>query len=56
MVALALVIWLVATVAVAVPVGLMLRSLDSADAEEVVDPVELEEAIGRHPSQRPKVA
>jgi hypothetical protein len=56
MVALALVIWLVATLAVAAPVGLVLRRLDSSDPEEVVDPIELQEAMGRHPSQQPKVA
>jgi len=56
MVALALVIWLLATVLLAVPVGLLLRRLDKDDVEELVDPVELHEAMGRHPSQRPKVA
>jgi hypothetical protein len=56
MVALALVLWVLATVLVAAPVAFVLRRLDTADAEEVVDPVELQEAIGRHPSQRPKVA
>ena len=56
MVALAIVIWLVATVLVAVPVSLVLRRLDTDDVEELVDPVELHEAMGRHPSQPPKVA
>ena len=56
MVALALVIWVLATVLVAVPVSLLLRQRDSADVEEAVDPVELNEAMGRHPSQRRKVA
>jgi hypothetical protein len=56
MVALAIVLWLLATVLVAVPVSLMFRRLDAAEVEEPVDPVELHEAIGRHPSQRPKVA
>ena len=56
MVALSLVLWLVATVLVAVPVSLLLRRLDAADIEDPVDPVELDEAMRRHPSQRPKVA
>ena len=56
MVALAIVLWVLATVLVAVPVSLLLRRLDVADVEELVDPVELNEAMGRHPSQRPKVA
>ena len=56
MTALALVLWVLATVLVAVPVSFLLRSLDAADVEEVIDPVELQEAIDRHPSQRPKVA
>ena len=54
--ALAIVLWLLATVLVAVPVSLLLRHLDAADVEEVVDPVELHDAMGRHPSRRPKVA
>ena len=56
MLALAIVLWVVATVAVAVPVSLLLRRLDASNVEEPVDPVELHAAIGRHPSQRPKVA
>ena len=57
MVALALVLWLLATALVALPVALLLRRVDhGADVEEPVDPVELHEAMGRHPSQRPKVA
>jgi hypothetical protein len=56
MVALAIVVWFLATVVVAVPVSLVLRRLDAADVEEPIDPVELDEAMGRHPSQRPKVA
>jgi hypothetical protein len=57
MVALALVLWLLATALVALPVALLLRRLDrGADVEEPVDPVELHEAMGRHPSQRPQVA
>jgi hypothetical protein len=56
MVALALVIWLVATAAVGVAAGLVLRRLERVAPEEVVDPVELEESMRRHPSQRPKVA
>jgi hypothetical protein len=56
MLALALLIWLLATVVVAVPVSLLLRSVDRADVEEPVDPAELNEAMGRHPSRRPKVA
>ena len=56
MAALALVLWVLATVLVAAPVALLLRRLDAADVEEVVDPVELQEAIDRHPSQRSKVA
>jgi len=54
--ALAIALWLLATVLVAVPVSLLLRHLDGDDVEEPVDPVELHEAMGRHPSQRPKVA
>ena len=53
---LAIALWLLATVVVAVPVSLLLRHLDDADTEEVVDPVELHDAMGRHPSRRPKVA
>jgi len=56
MVALALVIWFLATALVALPVALLLRRLDDADIEDPVDPVELDEAMGRHPSRRPKVA
>jgi len=56
MLALAIVLWLAATVLVAVPVSLLLRRLDAADVEEPIDPVELDEAMGRHPSRRPKVA
>jgi len=56
MVALSLVLWVLATVLVAVPVSLLLRRLDGEDVEEPVDPVELDEAMGRHPSRRPKVA
>jgi hypothetical protein len=53
--ALAILIWLLATVVVGVPVGLLLRRLDAPDVEEVIDPAELHEAMGRHPS-RSKVA
>jgi hypothetical protein len=56
MVALALVLWVLATVLVAVPASLLLRRLDATDEEEFVDPVELHDAMVRHPSQRPKVA
>jgi hypothetical protein len=56
MAALAILIWVLATVVVGVPVGLLLRRLDTAEVEEVVDPAELHEAMGRHPSQPPKVA
>jgi hypothetical protein len=56
MVALALLLWVLATVVVAVPVSLVLRRLDSTDLEEPVDPAELDEAMGRHPSRQPKVA
>ena len=57
MVALALVLWVLATVVLAVPVGMFLRRRDSAELEEPVDPVELNEAMHRHPSwRRPKVA
>jgi hypothetical protein len=56
MTALAIVIWVLATVLVAIPVSLLLRRLDATDVEEPVDPVELDEAMGRHPSRRPKVA
>jgi hypothetical protein len=54
--ALAIALWLLATVLVAVPVSLVLRHLDDDELEELVDPVELHEAKGRHPSRRPKVA
>ncbi len=56
MVALALVLWLLSTALVALPVALLLRRLDADDIEDPVDPVELDEAMGRHPSRRPKVA
>ena len=56
MVVLALVLWVVVTTAVAVLVSFVLRHLDAPSAEETVDPVELHEAMGRHPSRRPKVA
>jgi len=56
MVALALVLWVLVTALLAAPVALLLRRLDHAEPEEVIDPVELEEAMGRHPSRRPKVA
>jgi len=55
MVALAILIWLLATVAVGVPASFLLRRLDAVEIEEVIDPVELHEAMGRHPS-RSKVA
>lgn len=55
MVALALVLWILATLLVALPVSLLLRRLDGDDVEDPVDPVELHEAMGRHPS-RSKVA
>ena len=55
-VVLAIVLWLLATTAVAVPVALLLRHLADADTEEPVDPFELDEAMGRHPSRRAKVA
>jgi len=54
--ALAIALWLLATVLVAVPVSLVLRHLDGDDLEEPVDPIELDDAMGRHPSRRPKVA
>ena len=54
--ALAIVLWLLATACVAVPAALLLRHLDDADVDEPVDPVELHEAMGRHPSRRAKVA
>ena len=53
MVALAFVLWVLATVVLAVPVGMFLRRRDSAELEEPVDPVELNEAMHRHPSWRP---
>jgi len=56
MVLLALALWLLATVVVAVPVALALRRLDGGDVEPPVDEAELGEAMGRHPSRRPKVA
>ncbi|MBV8386603.1 MAG: hypothetical protein JO155_07420 [Acidimicrobiia bacterium] len=57
MVALAFVLWVLATVVLAVPVGMVLRRRDGAELEEPVDPVELNEAMHRHPSwRRPKVA
>ena len=56
MVALALVLWVLVTVLLAAPVAFLLRRLDNTDVEEVIDPVELQEAMDRHPSQRPKVA
>ena len=56
MAALALVLWVLATLLVAAPVAFLLRRLDTVDVEEIVDPVELQEAMDRHPSQRPKVA
>ncbi|MBV9410400.1 MAG: hypothetical protein JO148_02290 [Acidimicrobiia bacterium] len=58
MVALALVLWVLATVLVAVPVALVLRRVDGdgGGEEEFVDPAELQEAMHRHPSRRPKVA
>jgi hypothetical protein len=56
MVFLALALWALATVLVAVPVSLMLRRLDEAEVEEPVDPAELLEAMGRHPARRAKVA
>ena len=55
-VVLAIVLWLLATTAVAVPVALLLRHLADADTEEPVDPLELDEAMGRHPSRRARVA
>jgi hypothetical protein len=56
MVLLALALWVLATVLVAVPVSLTLRRLDETDVEEPVDPAELHEAMGRHPTRRTKVA
>ncbi len=56
MVAIALVAWLVATVLVAVPVGVVLRRMDGQEVEELIDPVELRDAMRRHPSQSQKVA
>ena len=54
--ALAIALWLLATVLVAVPVSLLLRHFDRDDEEELVDPVEVHAAMGRHPSRRPRVA
>jgi hypothetical protein len=56
MVFVALAVWVVATVVVGVPVALLLRRIEPSDTEELVDPVELGEAMGRHPSRRQKVA
>jgi hypothetical protein len=56
MVLLALALWVLATVLVAVPVSLTLRRLDETELEETVDPAELHEAMGRHPTRRAKVA
>ena len=50
-------LWVLATVVLAVPVGMFLRRRDSAELEEPVDPVELQQSMHRHPSwRRPKVA
>ena len=54
--ALAIALWLLATVLVAVPASLLLRQLDGDALEEPIDPAQLHEAMGRHPSRRPKVA
>ena len=56
MVSLALALWLLATVVVAVPIALVLRRLDGGDVEPPIDEAELGEAMGRHPSRRAKVA
>jgi hypothetical protein len=56
MVFVALVLWALATVLVAVPVSFMLRRVDEPDEDVPVDPAELDQAMGRHPSQRAKVA
>jgi hypothetical protein len=56
MVLVALALWVLATVLVAVPVSVTLRRLDETDVEEPVDPAELHAARGRHPTRRAKVA
>jgi hypothetical protein len=53
MVFLALAVWVVATVLLAVPAAVALRRLD---VEEPVDDVQLTEAMRRHPSRRPRAA
>jgi hypothetical protein len=56
MVLLALALWLLATVLLAVPASLLLRRLDALDVEEPIDEAELDAAMGRHPSRRPRAA
>jgi hypothetical protein len=56
MVLLALALWLLATVVVAIPASLVLRHLDGGEVEPPVDEAELNEAMSRHPSQRANVA
>ncbi|MBV8159708.1 MAG: hypothetical protein JO265_02180 [Acidimicrobiia bacterium] len=56
MMVLAIVLWALATAIVAVPVSVLLRHLDAGQVEEPIDPTERREAMGRHPSRRPRVA
>lgn len=52
MVFVALALWLALSLLIAVPVSLLLRHLDGrVEQEEAIDPVELDEAMARHPSR-----
>jgi hypothetical protein len=54
MVFVALALWLALSLLIAVPVSMLLRHLDERrdEQEEPIDPVELDEAMARHPSRR----
>ena len=57
MVFVALALWLALSLLIALPVSLLLRHLDGrGEQEEPIDPVELDEAMARHPTRRTQAA
>ena len=57
MVFIALALWLALSLLIALPVSLLLRHLDGrGEQEEPIDPVELDEAMARHPTRRIRAA
>jgi hypothetical protein len=58
MVFVALALWLALSLLIALPVSLLFRHLDGRrdEQEEPIDPVELDEAMARHPTRRTRAA